>query len=51
MKRFVIISFIALLALFAGCEKDYSPPVLSAPGTGDHFFISVQLFIVLSENL
>lgn len=33
MKRILIISMAALLALITACEKEYAPPVLTAPGS------------------
>jgi len=33
MKKLLIISFAAVLAVFTGCEKDYAPPTLTAPGS------------------
>ncbi len=33
MKKVLIISFAAILAILAGCEKDYAPPTLSTPNS------------------
>ncbi|MBN1388966.1 MAG: hypothetical protein JW965_11000 [Bacteroidales bacterium] len=33
MKKVLIISFAAILAILAGCEKEYAPPTLSTPNS------------------
>ncbi len=33
MKKVLIMSFAAILAILAGCEKDYAPPTLSTPNS------------------